>query len=84
MWVAPEFRGRGIGRLLLMRIIEWARSQGAGSVKLGVTLGNRLAADLYRSVGFGPTGEPVPIRPNRDLLVQDMQLHLGGFEQVDG
>lgn len=84
MWVAPEYRGHGIGRLLLMEIIEWARLQGAGSVKLGVTLGNRVAADLYRSVGFEPIGEPVPIRPDRDLLVQDMQLQISGVEQTVG
>lgn len=77
MWVAPEFRGRGIGRLLLMEIIEWARSQGVGFVKLGVIIGNAAATDLYRSAGFEPIGEPVPIRPNRDLLVQDMQLKTG-------
>ncbi|MCB1683465.1 MAG: GNAT family N-acetyltransferase [Pseudomonadales bacterium] len=84
MWVAPEFRGLGIGRRLLMEIIRWARAQGAGSVRLGVTLGNRIATDLYTSTGFEAIGSPVPIRPNRNLLVQDMQLQLGGAERVTG
>lgn len=82
MWIAPEFRGRGIGRLLLEEIIEWARSLEVGFVKLGVIIGNTAATELYGSAGFEPVGEPVPIRPNRDLLVQDMQLQLGESNQM--
>jgi ribosomal protein S18 acetylase RimI-like enzyme len=77
MWVAPQYRGHGVGRMLLMRAVQWARSQRVESVVLGVTCGNTAARALYESIGFTPIGTPEPIRPNREVLVQNMQLKLG-------
>jgi ribosomal protein S18 acetylase RimI-like enzyme len=76
MWVAPECRGRGIGRALLDTAIEWATANGARSMALGVTVGNSPARRLYEAAGFAPVGAPEPLRPNSDLEVQNMQRPL--------
>ena len=56
MWVAPEARGRGLGRALAESVIGWA---GERRVTLEVTDDERgrPAEALYRSLGFEPTGE---------------------------
>ena len=76
MWVAPEHRGLGLGRTLLEKTIEWARSRDARSVILGVTCGDTPARRLYDSAGFQPIGDPEPLRPGSELNVQWMRLEI--------
>ena len=45
-------RHRGLGRALLRRAEEYARSQGARLLKIGVHAPNKVARDLYISDGF--------------------------------
>ena len=53
--VSPEFRRRGIGRMLLDHFLETARNRGASRVHLEVREGNP-AVIMYRSAGFGVAG----------------------------
>lgn len=76
MWVAPEFRGRGLGRMLLDAAIDWARSRKLRALVLGVTRGNSPATRLYANAGFKPFGSPAPLRPGSALLLQTMRLDL--------
>lgn len=48
----PEWRGRGLGRLMLARGVDRLLERGAESVMLGVDGGNTAAVDLYQSAGF--------------------------------
>lgn len=50
--VLAAYRHRGLGRTLLKRAEEHARSQGARLLKIGVHAPNRVARDLYISDGF--------------------------------
>jgi N-acetylglutamate synthase len=50
--VAPSARGRGLGRRLVVALIDWGRQQGTGSAYLLVREGNQSARALYRSLGF--------------------------------
>ncbi len=54
--VLPEYRRRGIGRLLLEGACDAARNGGAESISLEVRPSNRGAIALYRSVGFEEVG----------------------------
>ena len=76
MWVAPEFRGRGVARLLLRTIVAWAASLQARSVHLGVACGESPAMRLYVSEGFVPFGQVEPLRSGSALLVQSMQFQI--------
>jgi ribosomal-protein-alanine N-acetyltransferase len=53
--VHPDFRGRGIGRRLIERFFEAARSRGVERVFLEMRDGNP-AARLYELTGFVPVG----------------------------
>ncbi len=50
--VAPEFRGRGIGTLLLKHALATLEAQGAHATKLEVREDNDPALALYRQHGF--------------------------------
>jgi ribosomal protein S18 acetylase RimI-like enzyme len=50
--VAPDFQGRGLGRLLLTRTLERLTEMGYDGLSLMVSRDNRRALDLYRSMGF--------------------------------
>jgi GNAT superfamily N-acetyltransferase len=61
MWVAPEARGKGLGRELAGAVIAWARQRGARTVALHVLEGNAAAEHVYAALGFAPTGEREPL-----------------------
>jgi RimJ/RimL family protein N-acetyltransferase len=53
MYVAPEARGRGVGRELMEALIAHARTlDGVERLTLGVEAGNEAARALYHSLGF--------------------------------
>lgn len=54
MFVDAEWRGRGVGRALLARLIEGARANGHREIRLGTLPEMIEAQTLYRSFGFGP------------------------------
>ena len=71
LYVAPEQRGRGLGRALLEATMETAREAGAGHIDLGTSEGDTAALGLYESAGFtnregGPDG-PIMLYYERDL-----------------
>jgi len=51
--VQPEYRGRGIGKLLLEYVVAQARAEGALRVMLLTDGDNERAQALYRKAGFG-------------------------------
>ncbi|MHC3439129.1 ribosomal protein S18-alanine N-acetyltransferase [Natrialbaceae archaeon A-gly3] len=52
--VHPDYRGDGVGSVLLTRALSEMAFQGADSVKLEVRKGNDGAKRLYRTFGFEP------------------------------
>lgn len=54
--VAPEHRGRGVGRALMGLAVEFARERGAGHLWLEVTNVNAPAIHAYRRMGFAFCG----------------------------
>lgn len=68
--VAPEQRGRGVGRLLMQHSVGLAREKGAEYLALEVRASNVAAISLYESFGFKRTG----IRPRYYEGVDDAVL----------
>lgn len=52
MRTQERFRGRGLARRVLSRLIGWARNEGAGRIYLQVEDDNLPASALYRRFGF--------------------------------
>ena len=52
MAISDGFRGRGLGRLLLVRGLDWASDRGAHKAVLEVWPHNERARGLYTSAGF--------------------------------
>lgn len=52
MYVAPQARGRGLGRDLMEAVMRRSRERGGSYVKLAVYDGNEQAIGFYRSLGF--------------------------------
>lgn len=50
--VIPSHRGRGISKILMNELIAMAKSEGAKELYLEVRSSNRVAQNLYRSLGF--------------------------------
>lgn len=57
MWVSPAARGHGAGDRLMSAVEQWARQDGAHTLKLAVSEGNENAIALYQRSGFTDTGE---------------------------
>jgi hypothetical protein len=57
VWVAPAYRGRGIGTAGTAAVVEYARTSVAPVVSLYVNDFNRSARAAYRRVGFREVGQ---------------------------
>lgn len=56
VYVDPGRQGRGIGRLLLSRLVEAADSSGRWTIQAGVFPENRASIALHQSCGFRVVG----------------------------
>jgi GNAT superfamily N-acetyltransferase len=54
LYVRPSYRGRGLGKALLLSLVEIARERGYGRVEWAVLDWNTPAQDFYRSLGAVP------------------------------
>lgn len=52
IYIAPEARGRGLGRRLIAEAAAWGRKRGAGYLRLSVERDNLEAVKFYESIGF--------------------------------
>jgi len=59
LYILPEYRGRGLARLLIERAKNWCRAQGCSAVSVTITptgeARHRLSR-FYSRLGFEPTG----------------------------
>jgi ribosomal protein S18 acetylase RimI-like enzyme len=75
MWVDPVWRSRGVGRMLVNTVVNWATSREFQSLRLWVAEGNDLAERLYAACGFRRTGE-VQAMPSGDRTEFAMAMPL--------
>lgn len=72
MWVAPTYRRLGIGAQLVNAIVDWARAEGARTLRLIVTSNNDGAIEFYQSLGFTITAKIGPYR--NDPALNDLEM----------
>lgn len=61
LYIVPEMRGRGLGRLLLAAVRSQAAAWGAEHLLLLVAGGNRAACSFYRRIGFRRLARYAPL-----------------------
>jgi GNAT superfamily N-acetyltransferase len=73
MWVAASHRRRGVSRQLVERLKEWAASEGADTLTLGVREDNEEALAAYVRMGLRPSGETMPEtgRPEKVIIMME-------------
>lgn len=86
MGVVPAQRGKGIGREVMLKLIESARARGLRSITLEVIVDNAFASRIYKDLGFRVTRTldiwtrdfdatfPMPPRHNIETLGVDACL----------
>lgn len=68
LFVRPEARGSGLGKALLMALVDIARERRYGRVEWSVLDWNVVAQDFYRSQGAGPMDDWTVWRLEGDAL----------------
>lgn len=74
MWLAPAHRRRGLGKMLVQAVVDWARLRKIFVLRLMVTHTNQSAIEFYLTLGFAMTGRTEPY-PN-DLALTELELTL--------
>ena len=69
MWTAPTHRQRGVGRLLVDKILEWTRERKVRALRLMVVCNNETAIKFYERLGFMRTGRTERY-PNDPALIE--------------
>lgn len=67
--VAPEARGRQLGKRLMVALVDQALDVGAKHLTLEVRLSNSSARGLYELFGFAPVGKRKNYYKDEDALV---------------
>lgn len=76
MWVAPAWRGKGVGAQLIEEVAGWAASVGFRELRLWVVEGNERAEHTYAKAGFARTGRRQQVRPGEPAMEFEMLLAL--------
>ncbi len=65
MYLSPAFRGRGLGRLLLEKVVEYGRARGCRRMRAWSDVKLTLAHKLYSRLGFIQEGERICDDPDQ-------------------
>ena len=68
LFVLPEYRGKGYGKAILIRLAQIARERGCGRLEWACLDWNQPSIDFYRSLGAEPLDEWTGYRLTGDTL----------------
>lgn len=70
LFVLPEMRGKGIGKILFLELVKIANERNCGRVEWSVLNWNKPAIDFYKSMGAVPMDEWTVYRLTEDKISQ--------------
>ncbi len=75
--VRPDYRRKGIGKMLALAILKELRTRGCKRISLEVRVSNIAAIRLYESIGFRMLGlrRGYYFLPREDAVVMGLQFH---------
>ena len=68
VWVDPAYRGQGLARALIGRVLDWGQAHGADRALLWVHDRNAAAIGLYQHLGFTTTTERKALGTDGDRM----------------
>jgi RimJ/RimL family protein N-acetyltransferase len=68
MYVEPAYRGQGINKLIIEKLMEWSHENGLSEVRLQVYSDNLPAIRAYEKVGFKKILTEMRFAPEPDTL----------------
>jgi ribosomal protein S18 acetylase RimI-like enzyme len=81
VWVSPKHRGKGVARVLMDAIFEWASENNFGTIKATVAVSNTRALKFYARYGFSVADYPIPSQSKDVVLVKEV---MGGTVRQKG
>ncbi len=72
--VSKESRGKGIGKEIVSKLIDFCISKNAESIFLEVEDGNTPAQALYSSFGFNAVGKRKGFYHGKDAIIMELKL----------
>ena len=80
--VLPDYRGQGIGKLIMGSLIVYAGQQGARRMTLEVRSSNEVAKQLYQRFGFTAAGirKKYYTDTNEDAIIMWLDINKATFD----
>lgn len=74
--IHPDYRNRGLGKGIVVYLIELANELGASEMTLEVRKSNQIAQRVYRNLGFGVIGQRKGYYPDNgeDAILMGLQI----------
>lgn len=69
MWIAPEYRGRGIAKRMMDIVFQWAGDNQFRAIVVKVARNNARALRLYREYGFAPATRALSNNPEDHVVL---------------
>lgn len=69
MYVVPHYRGKGVNKLIIEKLKQWAYQHGIAEIRLEVYAANNAALKAYEKAGFA--GHMLTMRMNLDEEVKN-------------
>jgi RimJ/RimL family protein N-acetyltransferase len=74
VWVAPEYRSKGVAVDIMDAVFQWARENGFRKIICTITKGNTRALRFYRKCGFTLAEEAWLDGPDDPILMKEIEV----------
>jgi RimJ/RimL family protein N-acetyltransferase len=74
VWVAPEYRSKGVGLDLMDAVFQWAGENGFRKIIATITKGNTRALRFYEKYGFNLADSASLDGPDDPILIKEIEV----------